>query len=456
VSQTSPAAPATNGLNDLTKPKAAGRLKRILRRIPFTKAYQERIQERSDEIFNERKSSYAKLKLVDQTLKDKYESEFELGAKQLAETKAWVEEFQSYADKLMVGLFLLTPLVAPVLIARFVLRLPDAQGTGFKWFATEFLMSLITAFLGFIVLFLPAVPASKTSPKLDEFINLTGFFFVWAGVLFLVASYYDYRLYVHRLPFNLSGKSTFYFVNQAGLSIPFLLLVALLYRLGNNAVQRRKKRMHTREVIIDELLSMLKQMDWSIYGLPGSGWSRFWHRETLTTQLETVASCIENNFGRYFPTGANSFNRWTEQTTAEMATGVREVIKWLVESGANTPARLRERVTKYFFAALAGDWGQFDRIPIEASSRREGIRSRIRAVVTALTTAVVPLLLLFVLTRLHILNEPLLTYVTVGAYIWAALSLLSLLDPQYSGKIAALKDLTSILPFAGKKDGRDG
>jgi hypothetical protein len=49
-----------------------------------------------------------------------------------------------------------------------------------------------------------------------------------------------------------------------------------------------------------------------------------------------------------------------------------------------------------------------------------------------------------------ILTGDIALYVTVGAYIWAALAVLAALDPLYHDKIATIKDIASLLPLPGK------
>jgi hypothetical protein len=135
-----------------------------------------------------------------------------------------------------------------------------------------------------------------------------------------------------------------------------------------------------------------------------------------------------------------------------MANGVRELIKWVVAPTMYTREEFKARIVKYFAAALASDWGKFDRVAPEKLSRKQGIKDRAASAVTSLLTAAVPILLLILIKSLRIVvAEPLLTYLTVGSYIWAALSLLSRLDPQYAVKLGAFKDLTKMLP--GRKGG---
>ncbi|PYS47310.1 MAG: hypothetical protein DMF68_16330, partial [Acidobacteria bacterium] len=224
------------------------------------------------------------------------------------------------------------------------------------------------------------------------------------------------------------------------------------FRLFDNALENRKRGLHTRAVIIDELLNILIQAEQDDYELV---WPGLTHRAWLTKRLETVASCIETHFPRHFLTGTPEMDRWTGRSASEMANGVREMVKWVVVPSAHTCEDFKARVNKYFAAALASEWGRFDRVSAENLFQRKGMMDRVASLVSAVLTAAVPILLLLLLSRLDVVAEPLLTYLTVGAYIWAALSLLSQLDPQYATKMAALKDLTKTFPL-GKKDGGEG
>lgn len=145
-------------------------------------------------------------------------------------------------------------------------------------------------------------------------------------------------------------------------------------------------------------------------------------------------------------------DRWTDRAASEMANGVRETIKWLIVPTTHTRVDFKERIVKYFTAAIASNWGTFNRVPAEKLSRKQGLKLRAASALTPLLTAAVPILLLLLLKKLAVVAEPLSTYLTVGAYVWAALSLLSHLDPQYAAKLGALKDLTKTLPFGKKSD----
>src|ERR1051325_2613741 len=420
----------------------------LFRRIPLTKEYMQWLDSLRDAKLAERQAEDDKLKLLDEELKRKFKFEFSYGAKALAETSAWITAIQNYLDRVVVVLLILVPIVTPPLIGRFIIAAAAWAPGSWRWLGIQLLISAGTAGLAFLILVLPIIPFAKTSPKADQFFNLNAMLLVWAALMFVAASLYDYRLEIGRLvswPPFLRSHATVYFINQLG-GIPVLiLLLALLYRFVSKSMEKKKQEIHTRAVVVDELLSVLAAIDTANYGEPGSSWPELSHRRALCDHLETVASCFENYFSGYFLTAAPEMNRWTDQATTEIASGVRELIKKLITSGPHSALDFKEHVIKYFWAALSSEWGQFDRLSVQKVSRREGMRTRLTSGITAVVTAAVPVLLLFLLRRWHLVNEPLLTYVTVGAYIWAALSLLSQVDPQYSGKIAAFKDITSAL-----------
>jgi hypothetical protein len=79
------------------------------------------------------------------------------------------------------------------------------------------------------------------------------------------------------------------------------------------------------------------------------------------------------------------------------------------------------------------------------------LKSRLINFAKALASAAVPIVVLLLVKRADLVPEgTVLNYLTAGAYIWAALSFLSGLDPQYGVKITALKDLAGFLPIPGK------
>ncbi len=421
--------------------------RRVISRLPFTKEFTESLLENQKERLKERQDKYAKLESVDDKLREKFNFEFNFAERRLSETEAWIDMAVSYYTCAVIAIAIPVYLAAPPLVAR-LFQATILWHNGFWWAALELILLVLTGILACVIIILPVIVLGA---KVHDFFNVNGIVLFWALVLLIVSSTYLYGLYAQRIHTPLPRyELTVCFIIQLGFAAPLFLAIASSYRSFAKTLERRRQKFHSRAVIIDETLSILSEIEQANFE---TQWTEFSHRAWLTKRLDVVASCIENHFSRYFLTSAPEMDRWIDRNTTEMANGVRELIKWVVAPRDHTREDFKARIVKYFTSALASEWGKFDLVPPEKLSRKQGVKDRVSSAVTALLTAAVPVLLLLLLRRLNVIAaEPLVTYLTIGAYVWAALSLLSRLDPQYAAKLGALKDLTSTLPF-GKKGG---
>jgi hypothetical protein len=427
-------------------------LERFISRIPYTNEFGARIERDQKWLFEARLRKYKTIKSIDSDLKEKLDSEFQFIAAELSNAESGIEAALFYARGLTLTMVFALYVTGPPLVAKFFSSLFGWGLHGFWWWALELFLSVLTGTLAGAILFLPAIAFRSSEQWVYDFFNVDRLRVYWGVMLLTLACGYLYAVYSNRLvarPWPFSHRLSFYLLIQAGFSFPLLFALQMPYRLFLRSLQSRKQRFHARGVIIDQLLNILYDLE---DDLEQFDWTKFWYRASLTRQLEVVASCIESHFPRHFLTGAQETDRWVDRSTTEMANGVREMIKWIVAPNANTYEGLKARVIKYFTAALASEWGEFDRVPAQELSPKQSVKDRVTSAVTALLTAAVPVLLLLLLRRLGVVvAEPLLTYLTVGSYIWAALSLLSRLDPQYAAKLGALTDLTKILPLGKTK-----
>jgi hypothetical protein len=428
-------------------PPPRNRLRRIMSRLPYTGEFAKRIVEVQDTAFKARQEKYEKMTSVNEDLKQKYSFEFDYAARDLSRTESWIDSALFFTIWVVFAVAIPLFVFAPIGIAR-LFQATITWPHGIWWSLLEVILVVIGGVVAVIIITLPFFVLGS---NVQDFFNLDGIVLSWATVLLIVSSCYLYALKAGRIHWSLLRyELAACFIIQVGFATPLFLLTSLTYRSFDKVIERRRQKLHTRAVIIDEFLNILTEIESPNYE---SKWTEFSHREWLTHRLDTIASCLENYFSRHFLTAAPELNRWTDRETTEMANGVRELVKWIVTPYERTRENFQARIVKYFTAALASAWGNFDRVPAEKLSRRQGLRDRVASAITALLTAAVPVLLLMLLRRLNVISaEPLTTYLTVGAYVWAALSLLSKLDPQYAAKLGALKDITSTLPF-GKKGG---
>lgn len=221
---------------------------------------------------------------------------------------------------------------------------------------------------------------------------------------------------------------------------PFLIAI-------QRHLQFRKMKFYPDAVIVDNLLEVL-----SLIERRHSNWTDVTVKQQLIRKLEETATCMEKHLAELLRSRDRRTDTWIEDSAEQIATGIRELIKWVFSPKNDTVEQLTRTVTNYFVYAARGDWDSFDRIAIEKLSRPELLRTKLKSTGRALLLAAIPILVLSVVKRINLIQEPINSYLTVGAYIWAAITLLSQTDPSYSTKLTAIKDISQLVfPGRGEK-----
>lgn len=424
-----------------------GRLRPFLEYVPWTGYRQRRVERNLRSKVKKRLREFYQLKAFDPGTKRALHRQVSRHLRQLEVIERWRAGFFTF-------LFMICQMVggAVIMISVIYFKWPFPQLlSGVKDEHNYLLFKLVPAVTisGFIILF-PAFVIAKLKEQAREFIGPLIFPF-WTGAVWIGAAGYAFALTGKQLP---DGVPNVLKGEYAGLltsilvlyiSVGFTLFIPLA--LLRNALKERTRSLYPGCVIVHELLSIISSLEQA-----GTvEWADMKFKREMALRLGAVAYCLERHMPRHLMTGAVETDRWIEERGSQMAAGVRDLIKWVFTPRADTPGRLAERVAYCFTLAAKGEWDSFERLEVKKASRREAIRERAAAVLTALLSASVPIIVLYLLRSLRIISEPVQTYLTVGAFIWAALSLLSHMDPNYGAKLAAIKDVTQLLPFAKKE-----
>ena len=184
-----------------------------------------------------------------------------------------------------------------------------------------------------------------------------------------------------------------------------------------------------------------------------------WNEKTfkleLIKNLEKIASCLEKNFHKDISTNSLGTNLWLKETSSAMAQKMRLLINWIFTPMYDTRDQFIQSISKYLSYSAIGEWDAFGKESSLKSDTYPPLEGKnLKKFAISILTALTPILLLYVIKFLKLLEGPPMLYLTVGAYIWAGISIVSHLDPLYSAKIAALKDIGSLLPIPGKEKGK--
>ncbi len=339
----------------------------------------------------------------------------------------------------------LFPHVAPWLVSSSKIASVDAfvPDLGFGNYGSDFYLAGFFVALAFLfVAFVPiVVMGALMSRRTHRFVSLNPLIICWLAICAFVGAVVIYKF----TPTNM--------IITAGLAgavayivgvFPFMVVTSILRIMIN----RRITNLYPDVVLVDNYLDVLAKTESG-----AARWNEIEFKQQLIRKLEDTAYCLEVSLPGRLRTGNYATDSWIKERSEEMAEGTRALTRWIFTPQVNTYERFKTRVADCLLYSARGDWDSFERVKPEKLSRPELLRNRLKLVISAILSGAVPLVVLMLIKQLRIVSDPILTYVTVGAYIWAALSLLSSFDPHYGAKLTALKDISQLLPF-GKK-GKD-
>ena len=317
---------------------------------------------------------------------------------------------------------------------------------------TRLLIAMITSVLAYSLTFAPVLLTTIFRHRKEKFLIVNRLSSVWSWLLILIYSVVVSQLVI-RIGLNRPWLSKTDAINvglatAVGVSLLAIAAFQLLSML-ERIISNRVRNFWPEATVIHHLLRALVLVEKDT-----GGFYRTRGKAKLIYHLGVVAECLQKNVPESLRSRAQYkfSDGWLEDTFAQIASSITDLHKWVITPKIDTLGQLQIRLSSYIIYMIRGDWDSFDKAQVQAVSRSALLRSRLNLILTALVSASVPLITLWIVKRLDILTDPLITYLTVGGYIWSALTLLSHLDPHYGAKLTAIKDITQLLPFSKSKD----
>jgi hypothetical protein len=200
-------------------------------------------------------------------------------------------------------------------------------------------------------------------------------------------------------------------------------------------------------IIVTELLHILR-----IASGPPVAWASLRIRREIIARLETVALCVQYGLPRQLGGSDVVTNLWIKEQTHEMASAFRSLKRWVASPRSDTQEQFTKRIAVSLVHYARGEWDLLERLS-PGNLSRPLRRAQVLSAVKTVIVGVVPLLGLFAVQHSSLRIEGgAADYLKVGAFLWAALTYISLLDPTYNVKLTALKEIMSILPLKQQDD----
>ena len=235
-------------------------------------------------------------------------------------------------------------------------------------------------------------------------------------------------------------------IAAAGLATTiYVAWILIVFTFVSDRIRLQKIKLYPDAAIVHVFLMLLstlerKRMMWTDVSV----------KKELMVYLERIAAYMENYLPRRIHSHNGSTDAMIKNSAEQIATSIRNFAKWIFTPKQDTLEQFMSHAASCLVYTARGNWDSLERMEPEKLAYREPVWKRIKSLLRALFIAAIPILVLFLLIKFSLIKEPALTYLSIGSYVWAALSLLSHLDPSYSTKLTAIKDISQLF-FPGRK-----
>ena len=176
----------------------------------------------------------------------------------------------------------------------------------------------------------------------------------------------------------------------------------------------------------------------------------FYARDATQTErviegLENAAQVFEHDLARMHAARDPATESWTRKEFGAMAAAIRELKRLVIVRTKESSTKLQEAVRPFILAILREEWETVPRAETHDFWRQRPL-ARIGRAVRTVAIAVAPLTIL-AFAKGSIDSEAR-KVLTTGGYVWAAVGLMMVIDPDFTAKLAAM-NLSSL--FKGNK-----
>jgi hypothetical protein len=187
---------------------------------------------------------------------------------------------------------------------------------------------------------------------------------------------------------------------------------------------------------------------------PSLVWRDLRWRSYVMGQLGRAASLVRTGLFRALRSSDAATRQWQDQKVAKIANALLEKQRWLTTPMRDTQDALRAKLAGMLLATLKGEWDNYEVSSKEtAGLSRAQIISSIPRFAQKVLAGFLPLGLVvlnqeyFLVSLEPSVNENL----HLGSMVWAAVSLLLLVDPRPDEKLATIKNAFSVTRLGDKK-----
>ncbi len=248
------------------------------------------------------------------------------------------------------------------------------------------------------------------------------------------------------------SKDIYFFINgliPSMISLDATLLILLLtlifvLPLISSFIYRLIYARRPMTLLIHNLLLLLYAAD-----SDSSHWPHLNYRRTQLLQIEIVAKYLEDYLPRQLQSGDIVTDTWMKEKTRRFAAALREKKKWLLTPKNDTHDYFAKSIASTFICIINGNWDGLEQADLEKLSipqLRHTIVLFMLKVLEAAVVAILPAGSIWLLHQMSLtFDQTFQQFLYVGAFIWALLTFIVVLDPNFSTKMSAFKDAVNLL-----------
>lgn len=139
----------------------------------------------------------------------------------------------------------------------------------------------------------------------------------------------------------------------------------------------------------------------------------------------------------------NYFNSWLSVNTEGIIRSLNKKRELVINSKAGTIPAVERSLTKLFIALLTGEWGLIEKVDMPLQAKLSW-KSRAYKDISNILVGLLPIVVIFLVQNLRIIDNSLLGDLYFIAILWAMLNLLMIIDPSFLEKLRLTKDVAGL------------
>jgi hypothetical protein len=209
-------------------------------------------------------------------------------------------------------------------------------------------------------------------------------------------------------------------------------------------LQYRALRRHMDAVLLRRLLRMLDSVDHRRVD-----WDDLPFKAHLIRELDVIATVILRDLPNQYRMSDDGFNQWISARARGIAAYFRDLKKWVTMPRHDTREQFIGRLADATMSLADGAWDAIPTAETPVPTPRHCLQQAAQILRGIVVSALPPAALLALNAFGVTIPAAFAQYLYLGAFLWAAIGLVSLLDSLYGAKFEALKNVVQLVP--GKK-----